>query len=132
MTWGGALTAALALIGLLVVGGVPGGGGLALRAGIDTYNQMTGIGSTASAVTVNWTSGLLDSSNQPITGSTSSTGTDGGPELNPNADRAAGSGPLSFMDSDFAKLSVTVSQTENLDRAGHHRQLEWRAALGAR
>src|SRR5580692_2216247 len=113
--WGSALTAALALIGLVVISGVPGNGGLALRA--DTYNQMTGIGSTASAVTVNWTGGLLDSSNQPITSATD--GTDGGAELNPNADRAAGSGsPLSFMDSGFKSLQVTVSQTENIGQQG--------------
>ncbi len=91
--WGSALTAAFALIGLVVITGVPGSPGLALRA--DVYNQMTGVGSTASAVTVNWTSGLLDSSNQPITSTTAST--DGGPELNPNSDRAAGTGSLSFM-----------------------------------
>jgi hypothetical protein len=112
--WGSALTAALALIGLVVIGGAPGSGGLALRA--DVYNQMTGIGSTASAVTVNWTSGLLDSTNQPITSTTTST--DGGPELNPNSDRAAGTGPLFFYDSEFASLQVTVSQTENIGQQG--------------
>ena len=112
VTWGSALTSALALIGLLVIGGVPGSGGLTLRAApSDSYNQMTGIGSTASAVTVNWTNGLLDSTNQPITGSS-------GTELNQNADRAAGSGSLSFMDADFAKLSVTVSQTQNITQQG--------------
>ena len=74
---GSALTAAFALIGLLVVTGAPATPGLALRA--NSYNQMTGVGSTASAITVNWKSGLLNSSNQPITG---------GAELNSNADRA--------------------------------------------
>ncbi len=111
--WGSALTAVFALIGLVVIGGVPGTVATALQANV--YNQMTGVGSTASAVTVSWTGGLLDSSNQPITGSSSS---DGGPELNPNADRAAGTGSLSFMDADFASLQVTVSQTENITHQG--------------
>ena len=113
-SWGSALTAALALTGLMVIGGMPGSPKLALRA--DSYNQMTGIGSTASAVTVNWTSGLLDSSNQPITSATA--GTEGGPELNPNSDRAAGTGSLLFYDTDFKTLSVTVSQTENITQQG--------------
>lgn len=111
--WSSALTTAFALVGLVVISGAPGTPRLALRA--DTYNQMTGIGATASAIVVNWTSGLLNSSNQPITGSSS---TDGGTELNPNADRAAGTGSLSFMDSDFANLRVTVSQTENITHQG--------------
>ena len=111
--WGGALTTALALIGLLVISGVPGSPQLALRA--DSYNQMTGIGSTSSAVTVNWTSGLLDSSNNPITTTTS---TDGSNELNPNSARAAGTGTLSFYDSDFKTLQVTVSETENIGHQG--------------
>lgn len=110
---GSALTAAFALMGLLVITGAPGTPGLALRA--NTYNQMTGIGSTASAVTVKWTSGLLNSANQPIAGSSS---TDGGPELNPNSDRAGGTGSLSFMDSEFASLQVTVSQTEDITHQG--------------
>ena len=111
---GSALTAAFALIGLLVITGAPATPGLALRA--NTYNQMTGVGSTASAVTVNWTSGLLNSSNKPIAGSTATD--DGGLELNSNADRAAGTGSLSFMDSEFAGLQVTVSQTEDLTHQG--------------
>jgi hypothetical protein len=111
---GSALAAAFALIGLLVVSGPTGAPALALSA--NTYNQMTGIGSTASAVTVKWTNGLLNSSNKPITGT--STPDDGGTELNPNADRAAATGPLSFMDSEFANLSVTVSQTENITHQG--------------
>jgi hypothetical protein len=111
--WGSALTAVFAFIGLVVIGGVPGTVATALQANI--YDQMTGVGSTASAVTVNWASGLLDSSNQPITGSTSS---DGGTELNPNADRAAGTGSLSFMDSEFANLQVTVSQTQDITHQG--------------
>jgi len=110
---GSALTAAFALIGLLVITGAPAAPGLALRA--NAYNQMTGVGSTASAITVNWTSGLLNSSNRPITGSSSS---DGGPELNSNADRAAGTGSLFFMDSELANLQVTVSQTEDLTHQG--------------
>jgi hypothetical protein len=112
--WGSALTAALALIGLIIISGAPGSARLALRA--DTYNQMTGVGSTVSAVTVNWTSGLLDSSNQPITSTTTSS--DGGSELDPNSDRAAGTGTLSFMDSEFKSLQVTVSQTEDIGQQG--------------
>ena len=110
---GSALMAAFALVGLLVVTGAPATAGLSLRA--NTYNQMTGVGSTASAITVSWKNGLLNSSNQPITGSTRN---DGGPELNPNSDRAAGSGSLSFMDSEFSDLSVTVSQTQNITHQG--------------
>jgi hypothetical protein len=106
---GSALTAAFALIGLLVLTGAPATPGLALRA--NSYNQMTGVGSTASAITVGWKSGLLNSSNQPITASSST-------ELNPNSDRAAGTGSLSFMDSEFSSLSVTVSQTQNLTHQG--------------
>ena len=82
---GSALMAAFALVGLLAISGAPASPGLALRA--NTYNQMTGVGSTASAITVSWKSGLLNSSNKPITGSSTD---DGGPELNPNSDRAAG------------------------------------------
>jgi hypothetical protein len=113
--YGSALTAALALIGLVVITGAPGSPRLALRA--DSYNQMTGIGSTASAVTVNWTSGLLNAENQPITGSSS---TDGGSELSPNSDRGAASptSPLSFMYSDFKNISVTVSQTQDIGHQG--------------
>jgi hypothetical protein len=107
--WASALTAAIALVGLVVVAGVPGTPGLALRA--NNYNQMTGIGSTDSAITVNWTTGLLNSSNHPITGSSS---TDGGPELNPNSDRSVAAGSLSFMDNDFKNLQVTVSQTQDI------------------
>jgi hypothetical protein len=114
-SYGSALTAALALIGLVVITGAPGSPRLALRA--DSYNQMTGIGSTASAVTVNWTSGLLNAENQPITGSSS---TDGAPELSPNSDRGAASptSPLSFMYSDFKNISVTVSQTQDIGHQG--------------
>jgi hypothetical protein len=111
--WGSALTAALALIGLVIISGAPGVPRQALRA--DTYNQMTGIGQTSSAVSVSWKGGLLDSTNQPLT---STTLTGGGTELNPNSDRAAGTGPLSFMDSDFQNLQVTVSQTQNITHQG--------------
>jgi hypothetical protein len=112
---GSALLAAFALIGLLAIIAAPANPGLALRA--NTYNQMTGVGLTSSALTVSWKNGLLNSSNKPITDS-SSPGTDGGPELNPDSDRAAGTGSLSFMDSDFDNLSVTVSQTQNIAHQG--------------
>ena len=115
VSWGSALTAALALIGLIVITGAPGNTGLALRA--DNYNQMTGVGSTSSAVTVNWTSGLRNAENQPITGSSS---TDGGPELSPNSDRSAASptSPLSFMYDGLKGISVTVSQTQDIAHQG--------------
>jgi hypothetical protein len=105
--------AAFALAGLVVISVAPGSAHLALRA--DDYNQITGVGATSSAVTVKWTDGLLNSTNQPITGSSS---TDGGSELDPNSDRAAGTGSLSFMDSEFKSLQVTVSQTENIGQQG--------------
>jgi hypothetical protein len=112
---GSALTATFALIGLLVISGMPGNARLALRA--DAYNQLTGIGSTASAITVPWTAGLLNAQNQPVTSDTT--------DLSPNADRqayaanpASATSPLSFMYSDFENLQVTVSQTEDITHQG--------------
>ncbi len=105
--WGGAITAAVALAALVAIGPL---GPAARAASTDSYNQMTGVGKTASAVAVNWTQGLLDSQNQPITAP--------GDELAPNADRASGTGPLSFMYNDFKNLQVTVSQTEDITHQG--------------
>ena len=66
--WGSALTAAFALIGLLAISGAPGSARRPCAA--DSYNQMTGIGSTASAITVNWTQRPAEHENQPIAGTT--------------------------------------------------------------
>jgi hypothetical protein len=110
--WGGATVAAIALAALVATGPP----GTARAASGDNYNQMTGVGTTASTLTVPWTQGLLNSQNQPITTP--------GSELSPNSDReayAAGqpaSSPLSFMYSDFKNLVVTVSQTQNITHQG--------------
>lgn len=104
--WGGALTAAVALTALAVIGPP----GVASASSTDNYNQMTGVGTTASAITVNWTQGLLNAENQPIAAA--------GTELAPNSGRLAGTGPLSFMYSDFKSLQVTVSQTQNIGHQG--------------
>jgi len=99
--WAGAITAALALGGLIAIGPP----GLA-RADGGGYNQITGAGLTDSAVTVPWTSGLLDSSNQPIASA--------------NADRGSAhpASLYSFMYADFKNLKVTLSQTKNLVHQG--------------
>jgi hypothetical protein len=96
------------LIGLVAISGAPGAPRLALRA----YDQLTGLGPTASAITVNWTAGLLNAQNQPLAGDTT--------DLSPDSDRssASPSSPLSFMYGDFKNLSVTVSQTENITNQG--------------
>lgn len=106
----GATAAALALGGLAVLGpqaGVP----VATAAGGSGLDQITGSGLTASAVTATWQDGLLDDNNQPISGSPAG-------ELASDADRAAGTGPLSFMYDDFSSLKVTVSQTTNITNQG--------------
>jgi hypothetical protein len=76
------------------------------------YDQMTGVGSTASAITVPWTQGLLDNTNTPLTNDTT--------DLASNADRGSANptGKLSFMYNDFKTLKVTVSQTQNLGHQG--------------
>lgn len=108
----GAVLTLLALAGLAALG--PAGSAQAASGG--GFNQMTGIGTTSSAVTVDWTKGLLNDQNQPITTS--------GTELSPNSDRqafAAGqstTSPLSFMYQDFKNLKVTVSQTQNITHQG--------------
>ena len=113
MRRGGALMAVLALAGLATLG-LPGAARGASPS--DSYNQMTGVGTTASAVTVPWTAGLLNAENQPITTP--------GSELSPNSDRqafAAGkptSSSLAFMYRDFKSISVTVSQTQNITHQG--------------
>jgi hypothetical protein len=101
--WTGAITAALALAALVTISPPSG---TAQAASGNSYNQITGEGLTASALTVDWTSGLLNSDNQSISAA--------GSELNPDSDRSNETGPLSFMDSDFKNLQVTVSQTQNI------------------
>jgi hypothetical protein len=107
MQWGGALTAAAAALALF---SLPAG---AARADGSGYDPVSGGGSTASAVTVSWTNGLLDTSNNPIT-----TNTNG--ELSPNSDRSKANptSPLSFMYDDFKDLKVTVSQTQDITHQG--------------
>ena len=106
LRWGGAIIAACALVGL----GLLNPPSQAHAASTGGYDQMSGTGSTATAITVPWTKGLLNADNQPITSP--------GSELNPNADRATDGGELSFMDADFQNLVVTVSQTQNIGHAG--------------
>ncbi len=101
--WSGALAAVGALAALAAIG-PPGN---AAKAATGTgYNQITGAGTTSSAVTVTWKQGLLDSSNKSITAA--------------NAVRDTPSGPLAFMysDPDFQNLSVTVSQTADITHQG--------------
>jgi hypothetical protein len=98
----GAAVAVAALATLVVIGPA--------RASTNSYDQITGVGATDSAVTVPWTQGLLNSSNQPITDDTTDPAS--------NADRQAGTGPLSFMYSGFQNLVVTVSQTEDITQQG--------------
>src|SRR5512146_1727127 len=100
--WGGALLSARALAGLFATS-APGPARAATGPG---YDQITGIGETDSAVTVPWTSGLLDASNAAIASA--------------NADRSAATptSPYSFMYADFKSLVVKVSQTKNLGHQG--------------
>jgi hypothetical protein len=108
LRWGGGLTAALALVALMAIGPAPA----RADAPTDSYNQMTGGGSTSSALTVKWADGLLNAQNQPITNDTT--------DRSPDSDRSAASptSPLSFMYGDFKNLAVTVSQTENITHQG--------------
>src|SRR5215472_12409854 len=107
--WGSALTGALALAALAALG--PPGMARAASSG-DSYNQMTGVGTTSSALTVNWAEGLRNAQNQPINTP--------GNELSPNSDRSSANptSPLSFMYPDFKNLQVTVSQTQNITHQG--------------
>jgi hypothetical protein len=115
LRWGGTLLAAGALVALGVItppGTARASNPTAADGGGSGYDQLTGIGSTSSAVTVNWPTGLLNASNTPITSNTNG-------ELNPNSDRGpSGGSDLSFMNSDFENLSVTVSQTQDVGHGG--------------
>jgi hypothetical protein len=119
LRWGGAVVAAGALAALGLVNATSP----AQAAGTPTgYDQMSGTGSTASAITVPWTKGLRNSLNQPITDNTTG-------ELNPNSDRMSDTGEYSFMDDGvlngsnkdfgaFNKLTFTVSQTQDIGHGG--------------
>jgi hypothetical protein len=125
MRWGGTLLAAGALVALGVTlppGTARASNPSAVDGGSSGYDQLTGIGTTPSFVTVPWTSGLRDSSNIPINSNTNG-------ELNSNSDRQSTSGELSFMDSDFAGLTVTVSQTADIGHGGVTVSWTWNNSL---
>ncbi len=120
LRWGGTMVAVGALVAL---GLVNASGPAKADSSPSGYDQMNGTGSTASAVTVQWTSGLLDSSNHMIANP--------GSELNPNVDRQNGTGSYAFMDDGytnstlgytnygaFKNLAVTVSQTQDIGHGG--------------
>jgi hypothetical protein len=123
LRWGGSVVAVGALVAL---GGVSTPGPAQADSTPSGYDQMSGSGNTPSFVTVPWTSGLRDASNQPITNP--------GSELNPNVDRQNDTGPYTFMDDGvqcqssncpdgngygaFKTLTVTVSQTQDLGHGG--------------
>jgi hypothetical protein len=102
--WGTAVCAAavLALLSLPGTSQAQGSG----------YDPVSGIGATASAITVPWTSGLRDANNNPIASA--------GTELSPNSDRSSSNhtSQLSFMYNDFKNLKVTVSQTQDITHQG--------------
>jgi hypothetical protein len=127
MRWGGTLVAVGALVALGVT--TPPGTAKAANAvrpasgGGSGYDQLTGIGSTSSAVTVPWKSGLLNSNNTAI-----NTNTNG--ERNSNSDRASTTGDYSFMDGDFSGLTVTVSQTQDIGHGGVTVSWTWKNSAG--
>src|SRR5262249_41641943 len=96
--WSGALAAVAALTALVAIGPP----GRAYAASGTSRDQITGAGLTNSAVTVNWSQGLLDNTNKPIAAA--------------NADRGSANptSPLSFMYPDFKNLQLTVSQTQDI------------------
>ena len=106
--WSGVLVAVAASLAALSLPG-PARAATSTTTG---YDQMTGVGPTASAVTVPWTQGLLDNTNTPITNDTT--------DISSNADRSSANptSPLSFMYGDFKTLTVTVSQTQNIGHQG--------------
>jgi hypothetical protein len=98
LRWACSLAAVTALTALLAIGPP------ASAATGSGFDQITGAGSTDSAITVQWTQGVLDSSNQPISAA--------------DAGRTSSTGPLSFMNPDFQNLQVTVSQTQDITHQG--------------
>lgn len=121
LRWGGALLAAIGLVALTIVDVGPAASARADSSG-SGYDQMNGTGTTASAITVPWTAGLLDSSNQALDSAP-------GTELNSNQARQAGTGPYAFMDHGvlsgpnkgfgaFNTLQVSVSQTQGIGHGG--------------
>jgi hypothetical protein len=104
LRWTGALAALAALAALIAIG--PPGNAQAATGGGTGYDQITGAGSTNSALTASWTNGLLDNANKPIAAA--------------NADRSSATptSPLSFMYPDFKNLQVTVSQTQDITHQG--------------
>jgi hypothetical protein len=114
LRWSGALVAAGALVALGLVNPSHQAQAASTPSG---YDQMSGVGNTASFITVPWTTGLLNSSNQAISAQ--------GNEINPNADRQGDTGPTQFMDSDFSGLKVTVSQTQDIGHGGITVSWKW-------
>ena len=113
--WGGGLIAVGASLAAL---SLPSAARAATTPG---YDQMTGVGPTASVVTAQWTQGLLDNTNTAITGATG---------LGSNADRTNKSSSLWFMYQEFQNLSVTVSQTQNIGHQGVTVNWTWTNANG--
>jgi hypothetical protein len=113
--WSGTLAGVAALAALAVIG-PPGKAAQAATA--TSYDQITGIGPTDSAVTVPWTQGLLDNTNTPITAA--------------NADRGSASptSPLAFMYPSFQGLTVNVSQTQDITDQGITVSWSWTGASG--
>jgi len=99
--WSGALVAVAASLAALSLPGGP-----ARAATTTSYDQMTGVGPTASAVNVPWTAGILDSNNTAD------------PTANTDRTSASPTSPDWFMYKDFKNLAVTVSQTEDLGHQG--------------
>jgi hypothetical protein len=106
--WGGTLVAVAASLAAL---SLPGGTARAATTTTPSYDQITGVGPTASAITVPWTQGLLDNTNTPIASA--------------NTDRTNKSSALWFMYQGFQTLSVTVSQTQDIGHQGITVEWTW-------
>ena len=121
MRWGGVLVVGFA-VACVAIAGQPGAARAASPA--DNYNQMTGIGTTDSAVTVKWTQGLLNAQNQPITNDTT--------DLSPDSDRtayatspASATSPLSYVQRLREPAGHGQPDREH-HPPGHHGQLDGR------
>lgn len=95
--WGGAITAVTATLALVAIPGFA-------RAEGPGNDTVSGSGATASQVIVNWTQGILDSSNNQITAA--------------NQDRTSKSSVWAFMYQQFQNLQVTISQTQDIGLQG--------------